>query len=116
MPAFLLPLASESQHTLRIQLPGATEEENHLAATLARVPWEMARAAADPPALGERNLLVRVVHDMDEPDTLPLALGHECLRVQTASYSEIAGGARCGAGLCLEPYRRRHFLSSRGVQ
>ena len=74
--------ASESQRTLRIQLPGATEEENHLAAALARVPWEIARPAADQPTLGERNLLVRVVHDMD-------GTGHaaarsrpdECLRV-----------------------------------
>jgi hypothetical protein len=30
--------ASGSQRTLRIQLPGATEEENHLTAALARVP------------------------------------------------------------------------------
>ena len=74
--------ASQSQRTLRIQLPGATEEENHLAAALARVPWEMARAAAHQPTLGERNLLVRVVHDRDEPATQPLALAEdECLRV-----------------------------------
>ena len=74
--------ASESQRTLRIQLPGATEADNHLAAALARVPWEMARAAADQPTLGERNLLVRVVHDMAAPATQPLALGRdECLRV-----------------------------------
>ena len=62
-----LPLRSgspESQRTLRIQLPGATEEDNHLAAALARVPWEIARPAADQPTLAERNLLVRVVHDM----------------------------------------------------
>ena len=73
---------SESQRTLRIQLPGATEEENHLAAALARVPWEIARPAADQPTLGERNLLVRVVHDMAEPASQPLELGpDECLRV-----------------------------------
>jgi hypothetical protein len=74
--------ASQSQRTLRIQLPGATEDQNHLAAALARVPWEMARAAADQPTLGERNLLVRVVHGRDEPATQRLALGQdECLRV-----------------------------------
>jgi tetratricopeptide (TPR) repeat protein len=74
--------ASASQRTLRIQLPGATEADNHLAAALARVPWEMARAAANQPTLGERNLLVRVVHDMAAPATEPLALGRdECLRV-----------------------------------
>jgi hypothetical protein len=74
--------ASGSQRTLRIQLPDATEEENHLAAALARVPWEMARAAANQPTLGARNLLVRIVHDRVEPATQPLALGRdECLRV-----------------------------------
>ena len=67
--------ASESQRALRIQLPGAAEADNYLAAALARVPWEMARAAADQPTLGERNLLVRIVHDMVAPATQPLALG-----------------------------------------
>jgi tetratricopeptide (TPR) repeat protein len=78
--------ASESQRTLRIQLPGATQEENHLAAALARVPWEIARPSADKQTLGERNLLVRVVHlaqeDMAAPVTQPLELKPgESLRV-----------------------------------
>ncbi len=64
----------ESQRTLRIQLPGATEVDNPLAAALARVPWEIARPAADRPTLGERNLLVRVVHDMQPPASKPLEL------------------------------------------
>ncbi len=73
---------SKAQRTLRIQLPGATEDQNQLAALLARVPWEMARLVADQPTLGERNLLVRVVHDRDEPATQPLALAEdEYLRV-----------------------------------
>ncbi|MBI1876353.1 MAG: CHAT domain-containing protein, partial [Acidobacteria bacterium] len=73
---------SEAQRTLRIQLPGATEEENRLAAALARVPWEIARPAVGQPTLGERNLLVRIVHDMKQPATQPLDLGKdECLRV-----------------------------------
>ena len=73
---------SEAQRTLRIQLPGPTDEENHLAAALARVPWEIARPAADRPTLGERNLLVRVVHDMDAPTSQPIDLAdNECLRV-----------------------------------
>ncbi len=73
---------SNSQRTLRIQLPGASEEENLLAAALARVPWEIARPAAEEPALGERHLLVRVVHDMAEPKSTPLTLGpDESLRV-----------------------------------
>src|SRR5436309_2517807 len=73
---------SEAQRTLHIQLPGATEAENHLAAALARVPWEIARPAADRPTLGERNLLVRIVHDMAAPATQPLDLAQdECLRV-----------------------------------
>jgi tetratricopeptide (TPR) repeat protein len=73
---------SRGERTLRIQLPGAAEEENQLAAALARVPWEIARPAADQPTLGERNLLVRVVHDMAAPVTEPLGLGEgEDLRV-----------------------------------
>lgn len=79
---FLKLWEAESQRALRIQLPGATEEENHLAAALARVPWEIARPAPDQQTLAERNLLVRIVHDMDEPATEPLALDtDECLRV-----------------------------------
>jgi tetratricopeptide (TPR) repeat protein len=74
--------ASEAQRTLRIQLPGAGDEANHLAASLARVPWEIARPSADKPTLGERNLLVRVVHDMAEPPTKPLDIpADETLRV-----------------------------------
>jgi len=79
---FLKLWQSEAQRTLRIQLPGVTEEENHLATALARVPWEIARPAADQPTLGERNLLVRVVHYAAKPATQPLTLGKdECLRV-----------------------------------
>jgi tetratricopeptide (TPR) repeat protein len=79
---FRLLWASAAQRTLRIQLPGASATDNHLAAALARVPWEMARASAAQPTLGERNLLVRVVHDMTAPDTEPLALcADECLRL-----------------------------------
>jgi tetratricopeptide (TPR) repeat protein len=65
---------SEAQRTLRIQLPGASEEENHLVAALARVPWEIARPSAGKQALSERNLLVRVVHDMAAPPSQPLEL------------------------------------------
>jgi tetratricopeptide (TPR) repeat protein len=73
---------SQAQRTLRIQLPGATEEHNPLDAALARVPWEIARPAADQPTLSERNLLVRVVHDMAAPATQPLGLAPgECLRL-----------------------------------
>jgi hypothetical protein len=79
---FLKLWEPNNERTLRIQLPGATEQENHLAAALARVPWEIARPAADQPTLAERHLLVRVVHDMAEPATQPLALGPgEPLRV-----------------------------------
>jgi hypothetical protein len=73
--------ASKSQRTLRIQLPGATEEENHLAAALARVPWEMARAAADQSTLNERNLLVRVVHDRAAPATHDFAMSELALQL-----------------------------------
>jgi tetratricopeptide (TPR) repeat protein len=71
-----------SRRTLRIQLPGASEEENLLAAALARVPWEIARPSADRPTLAERNLLTRVVHEMKEPKSSPIELGpDESLRV-----------------------------------
>ncbi|MFZ0050999.1 MAG: CHAT domain-containing protein [Desulfobaccales bacterium] len=73
---------SQAQQTLRIQLPGATQEGDPLAAALARVPWEIARPATDKPTLGERNLLVRIVHDMTASATQPLDLAPgECLRV-----------------------------------
>ncbi|HPM81431.1 MAG TPA: hypothetical protein PLF81_12065, partial [Candidatus Anammoximicrobium sp.] len=73
---------SESQRTLRIQLPGAEQQENHLAVALSRVPWEIARPSPDRPTLGERNLLVRVVHDMQAPASEPLELEpNEPLRV-----------------------------------
>ncbi len=58
------------------------EEENHLAAALARVPWEIARPTPDAQTLGERNLLVRVVHDTEVPPSQPLGLApDEDLRV-----------------------------------
>lgn len=73
---------SVSQRMLRIQLPGASHEENYLAAALARVPWEIARPSPDQPTLGERNLLVRVVHDTQAPPSPPMELGpDEPLRV-----------------------------------
>lgn len=79
---FNLLWASQSQRSLRIQLPGADEVENRLAAALARVPWEIARPSVDEETLGERNLLVRVVHDMKAPESKPLVLGKdESLRV-----------------------------------
>jgi tetratricopeptide (TPR) repeat protein len=72
----------QSQRTLRVQLPGAADANNHLAAALARVPWEIARPSADQPTLGQRNLLVRVVHDMQAPASQPLQLAEgEALRV-----------------------------------
>jgi len=73
---------SETQRTLRIQLPGATEEGNYLAAALARVPWEIARPSPYQATLGERNLLVRVVHNMQPPASQPVELAaDEALRV-----------------------------------
>jgi tetratricopeptide (TPR) repeat protein len=73
---------SNSQRTLRIELPGASDEENHLAAALARVPWEIARPSPEQPTLNERNLLVRIVHDMAAPPSQPIELApNEALRV-----------------------------------
>ena len=88
---------SESQRTLRIQLPGASEEENHLVAALARVPWEIAKPKADAETLGERNLLVRVVHDMQAPTSRPVELAlDEPLRVLFV-FAEARGSRPLGA-------------------
>ena len=88
---------SKSQRTLRIQLPGATEEENHLAAALARVPWEIAKPKADAETLGERNLLVRVVHDRQAPTSQPVELApDEPLRVLFV-FAEARGSRPLGA-------------------
>lgn len=89
--------ASQSQRTLRIQLPGASDTENHLAAALARVPWEIARPNADGETLGERNLLVRVVHDMQAPASTPIELAaDEALRVLFV-FAESRGSRPLGA-------------------
>ena len=89
--------ASKSQRTLRIQLPGASEEENRLAAALARVPWEIARPKATAETLGERNLLVRVVHDMRAPISQPVELAPaEPLRVLFV-FAEARGSRPLGA-------------------
>jgi tetratricopeptide (TPR) repeat protein len=88
---------SESQRTLRIQLPGASQEENYLAAALARVPWEIARPSPDQPTLGERNLLVRVVHDTQTPASQPMELAPgEPLRVLFV-FAEARGSRPLGA-------------------
>jgi tetratricopeptide (TPR) repeat protein len=88
---------SSSQRTLRIQLPGATDTENHLAAALARVPWEIARPSANLATLGERNLLVRVVHDMMTPASKPIALApDEPLRLLFV-FAESRGSRPLGA-------------------
>lgn len=89
--------ASRSQRTLRIQLPGAGGTENHLAAALARVPWEIARPRADAETLGERNLLVRVVHDVRAPASPPIELAaDEPLRVLFV-FAESRGSRPLGA-------------------
>ncbi len=81
------------QRTLRIQLPGAEAKGNPLAAALARVPWEIARASANDFTLAERNLLVRVVHDMSESPSKPLALAAgEFLRILFV-FAEARGSA-----------------------
>jgi len=65
---------SQSQRTLCVQLPTAAEEDNPLAAALARVPWEIAKPKADAATLAERNLVVRAIHDMQAPATQALEL------------------------------------------
>ncbi len=88
---------SKSQRTLCIQLPGATQQHNSLAAELARVPWEIARPSAKQQTLGERNLLVRIVHDAQAPATQPLELKpDEALRVLFV-FAEARGSRPLGA-------------------
>lgn len=74
---FLKLWQSKSQRTLCIQLPGAAEEENPLAAQLARVPWEIARPDVEKETLAERNVLVRVVHDSVHQDSQPLGFSKD---------------------------------------
>ncbi len=89
--------AAKSPRTLRIQLPGAADTENHLAAVLARVPWEIARPNAEAETLGDRNLLVRIVHDMQAPGSTPIALAaNEALRVLFV-FAEARGSRPLGA-------------------
>lgn len=64
--------ASKSHRTLRIRLPGLEDQENHLIAALARVPWEIARPAADQDTLADRALVVRVVHEMAASASTPI--------------------------------------------
>ena len=86
-----------SPRTLRIELPGATDTENLLAAALARVPWEIARPNGTSGTLGERNLLVRVVHDMQAPTSIPIELAAgEPLRVLFV-FAESRGSRPLGA-------------------
>ncbi len=94
---FVALYAAKSPRTLRIQLPRAGDTENHLAAALARVPWEIARPSAEAETLGERNLLVRVVHDMQAPASTPIELAaDEPLRVLFV-FAESRGSRPLGA-------------------
>jgi tetratricopeptide (TPR) repeat protein len=86
-----------SERTLRIQLPGASDTENLFAAALARVPWEIARPNVQSGTLAERNLLVRVVHDMQARSSTPIELkADEPLRVLFV-FAESRGSRPLGA-------------------
>ncbi|MGE3724116.1 MAG: CHAT domain-containing protein [Candidatus Sericytochromatia bacterium] len=69
--------SSHSQRTLCVQLPSASEEQNILAAAISRIPWEIARPEANKPTLGEKNLLVRVIHEMNGSATEPLEMSED---------------------------------------
>ncbi|MDX2041628.1 MAG: CHAT domain-containing protein [Acidobacteriota bacterium] len=98
--------AAQEPRTLRIELPGATEETNHLAAALARVPWEIARPSADKPTLNERGLLVRVVHERQETTPRPLTFqSDESLRVLFV-FAEAPGSRPLAARLERRALRR----------
>lgn len=88
---------SKSHRTLRIRLPGAEDRENHLIAALARVPWEIARPAADQDTLADRALVVRVVHEMAAPVSTPIPPGEDgTLRVLFV-FAEARGSRPLGA-------------------
>lgn len=79
---FNLLWASQAQRTIRIQLPNAATYATPLAALLPRIPWKIARRSLNQSTLAERNLLVRIVHDVAEPATEALSLSaDEPLRV-----------------------------------
>ena len=93
---------SESQRTLRIQLPGAATEENVLAAALAGCLGDRPpeRDAAD---LAERDLLVRVVHDthgagVDTDRTGAPTKPARAVRVCRSPRHPTAGAAQGAAG------------------
>lgn len=63
-PEIFGPLAEgKTPRLLKIRLPGAGEADDRLAAALARVPWEMARAAEDGQTLAERNLQIAMINE-----------------------------------------------------
>lgn len=70
------------QRTLCVHLPAVTGEQDSLAATMARVVWEIARPDALSKTLGEHNLLVRVTHTLAHKPSSPVPLKpDEALRV-----------------------------------
>lgn len=94
-----------SQRTLRIRLPMIDRGQNHLAAALARVPWELARPATDHPSLDDRSLLVRIVQHQESVNQ-PLELAeNECLRILFV-FAEARGSRPLAARSELQQYRR----------
>ncbi len=70
------------QRTLCVHLPAVTGDQDSLAATMARVAWEIARPDAQSKPLGEHNLLVRVTHTLAHAPSSPVPLKpDEALRV-----------------------------------
>lgn len=66
--------AGSSPRTLRISLPGAVDADNHLAAALTRVPWEIARLRKHHETLADRHVLVRIVHEQPPSASRPIPL------------------------------------------
>src|SRR5262249_44688729 len=89
-----------AQRTLVIRLP-----TGDLAASLARVPWEIARPAPGSPSLDDRSLLVRLVQAEDSVNTpLPLTDG-DCVRALFV-FAEARGSRPLAARSELRQYRR----------
>jgi tetratricopeptide (TPR) repeat protein len=99
------------QRTVRVRLPGADQQTDHLAAAFARVPWEIARLDPQGPTLAEKNVLIRALTGEHETHPGPLVLQpNELLRVLLV-FAEAPGSRPLAARLerqrLLELFHRR---------
>ncbi|MDI3283852.1 CHAT domain-containing protein [Polyangium sp. 15x6] len=81
---------------MRIPAPGDDTKRNQLAAALARIPWELARAPEDPLRLLDRNLVVRVAFGRTADAILnePVEIGAEEPLKVLLVFAEAPGSSR----------------------